>query len=869
MLRAAAQLAVLLAALAAAPAGAQRSCPSSCYCDAQLNVNCVGDTIWRFPDGIPDGVTRLELRNYVIPTLGAAQLADFANLTELKAPQNKIGVVEEGTFQALAALRKLDLSQNEIATVSPGTFAGLTAARNLDLSSNELRECEGAFASMTSLEQLTLRSNNLTRLGPHTLDGLEKLQYLNVDSNTIAEIDVAAFQGLTSLAHLILSNNPLSNLSRLEFFGSRLQYIDVSAVGLTRIPQSLTQYVRDLRLAKNNFTALRRGDFDSYPYLGLLVLDDSGVTELEEDALGRHEYLMRLWMNGNKLQRVPTSLPSSLKALYLEENQITALRADEFQGLVKLEQLFLQRNKIALVEDCAFCGLGSLQNLDLQANRITRLSARSFSGLIALESLDLSQNPLTVIEPGAFAPFLAVTSLRMSRIAGNVSLPDSLFNALERLDRLELLDSPRLVERVLGSGQLLHGIRSVQQLNIMHNELQRLRADLPRLLPRLQLLKLGGSRWDCSDPDIMWLKDWMAEGSVQFYSPFSARCRRPQRLLLKSVALLQDSDFDPQPGDEEDPDSADTAEPAAQDGESSGSGEDMPPPTTQATASPAESQPERTNPSLTTTTTSAATTSTSTTTARPVTTTTSTTTTTTSTTTTTVSTTSPTTTRTTTARPSTSTSRVTSPPPSPTQSPTTPPPTEPTRPAPLPTTTVRWRPSSTRRPTPPALPPLTGRQSVVPTHTDPEPEPPVAQPGRVNFVPSGARGTMTALVGSMAAAVGVILALLAGAVCLWRYRKGAVYPFSRRRKDSSISYSQQKDEVNITPEESGGADGGSGDTHHGLTNALYYLAQHGETEFPEPTRPRPGSLLPHSGVDACPGAVPDAWSTPSPDASRW
>ena len=94
------------------------------------------------------------------------------------------------------------------------------------------------------------------------------------------------------------------------------------------------------------------------------------------------------------------------------------------------------------------------------------------------------------------------------------------------------------------------------------------------------------------------------------------------------------------------------------------------------------------------------------------------------------------------------------------------------------------------------LPPLTGQKSAAhPDDAELDPEEPVAQPGRVNFVPSGARGTMTALVGSMGAAVGVILVLLAGAVCLWRYRRGAVYPFSRRRKDSSISYSQQKDEV--------------------------------------------------------------------------
>lgn len=54
---------------------------------------------------------------------------------------------------------------------------------------------------------------------------------------------------------------------------------------------------------------------------------------------------------------------------------------------------------------------------------------------------------------------------------------------------------------------------------------------------------------------------------------------------------------------------------------------------------------------------------------------------------------------------------------------------------------------------------------------------------------------MVAVLSSLAAAVGVLLLILASAVALWRYRRGAVHPFTRRRKGSSISYSQQKDEV--------------------------------------------------------------------------
>lgn len=87
----------------------------------------------------------------------------------------------------------------------------------------------------------------------------------------------------------------------------------------------------------------------------LLVLDECGVEEVEEDALGRLEQLETLSLNGNRLLAVPASLPgSALVALYLEANRITALRSGDLAGLRRLDQLHLARNGIESIDGAAF-----------------------------------------------------------------------------------------------------------------------------------------------------------------------------------------------------------------------------------------------------------------------------------------------------------------------------------------------------------------------------------------------------------------------------------------------------------------------------------------------------------------------------------
>ena len=116
----------------------------------------------------------------------------------------------------------------------------------------------------------------------------------------------------------------------------------------------------------NNFSRLHRGDFESVPQVRLLVLDDSRIEEIEEDALGRMDLLEQLSLNGNQLASIPASLPStSLSALHLEANRITALQAGDFVGLRRLDQLHLAHNVIVSIATGTFDQLTRLVELSL------------------------------------------------------------------------------------------------------------------------------------------------------------------------------------------------------------------------------------------------------------------------------------------------------------------------------------------------------------------------------------------------------------------------------------------------------------------------------------------------------------------------
>ncbi len=117
--------------------------------------------------------------------------------------QNKLSVIEPGSFDHLFHCVWFVLRANEITHLPVGLFVHMSKCQNLDLGYNQMSELEpGTFDGLQQLTGLHLEGNKLTILKPGIFRGLENLHNLHLDNNQIISIDQGAFDSLGSLGGL-------------------------------------------------------------------------------------------------------------------------------------------------------------------------------------------------------------------------------------------------------------------------------------------------------------------------------------------------------------------------------------------------------------------------------------------------------------------------------------------------------------------------------------------------------------------------------------------------------------------------------------------------------------------------------------------
>ena len=127
--------------------------------------------------------------------------------------------------------------------------------------------------------------------------------------------------------------------------------------------------------------------------------------------------------------------------LHLSAQNITALRAGDFDGLTSLEELHLTHNELTTLPDGVFAGLTALTELRLDHNnRLTRLDGNVFDELTALATLDLNNNQMTELPDDVFAGLNALTVLHLSHNELRM-LPDGVFKPLTELTDLFLYNN--------------------------------------------------------------------------------------------------------------------------------------------------------------------------------------------------------------------------------------------------------------------------------------------------------------------------------------------------------------------------------------------------------------------------------------------
>ena len=120
------------------------------------------------------------------------------------------------------------------------------------------------------------------------------------------------------------------------------------------------------------------------------------------------------------LTEVPADIPTNVSQLYLNDNNITALRDCEFCPYTQLLELYLSKNLISVISSTAFQHT-TLGLLYLDGNQLVVVPDLHFIAE-TLKRFDLADNQITSISSTAFDECTALTGPELERQSANSSV---------------------------------------------------------------------------------------------------------------------------------------------------------------------------------------------------------------------------------------------------------------------------------------------------------------------------------------------------------------------------------------------------------------------------------------------------------------
>ncbi|XP_078513993.1 toll-like receptor 8 [Lissotriton helveticus] len=296
--------------------------------------------------------------------LTKAKCSSYGKILDLSL--NSIFYIDPEQFKGFGDIACLNLSNNGIGQYVNGTeFIYLTNLTYLDLSYNKLDlETTVAFTELHKLEVLDLSYNShyfvvegiIHELG--FLEHLPNLKVLNLTWNKIF-----------TLTHSQINS---SSLSELVFKGNRLD--KMWRVGDTRYLQCFKSLsnLTYLDLSHNNLKGIPNDAFSSLPLtLKELYLNNNELDYFFWTGLKDFHFLEKLDLSANKLQLLSADANNvmwSLKTLLLNHNSIAQIENGFLDHALCLTHLDLSNNQLQIINQTAFLNQRSLKILALRGN---------------------------------------------------------------------------------------------------------------------------------------------------------------------------------------------------------------------------------------------------------------------------------------------------------------------------------------------------------------------------------------------------------------------------------------------------------------------------------------------------------------------
>ncbi|XP_045909124.1 toll-like receptor 7 isoform X1 [Micropterus dolomieu] len=270
---------------------------------------------------------------------------------------------------------------------------------------------------------LTLTINHIPNLNSTSFHGLENLTEIDMRCNCVP-IKIGPKDRMCT-ASVTIEENTFTRLRNL-----RALYLDGNQ--LYSIPKGLPSSLILLSLEVNHIYYISKANLSGIRNVEMLYLSQNcyyrnpcNVSyDIEDGAFLQLNNLTLLCLKSNNLSFIPQQLPTSLKELYLYNNNIQEVTDEDFKNLTNLEILDISgncprcynapfpcnpcpNNSPLKISKTAFKMLTKLKTLRMHSNSLTCVPAEWFASTTELRVLDLSSNFLArEIGVTAFPQFL-------------------------------------------------------------------------------------------------------------------------------------------------------------------------------------------------------------------------------------------------------------------------------------------------------------------------------------------------------------------------------------------------------------------------------------------------------------------------------
>lgn len=306
-------------------------------------------------------------------------------------------------------LKILNLSNNFLEKIEDGALAK-TNLTSLTFFENQLESLSFVSSLPNTLQVLILAKNRFSSIPDRTFVNLPNLIYLNLVNNQIERLQNDVFKGLDSLQILIITKNRLVEIERDAFNGLKqlttLNFYQNSLRELQKGTFSGLENLKDLNLSSNKLQKITADMFSDLPQnLGYLHIDFNEINSLEKGSFVNVPRFT-LSLTGNKISTIPSGtfdLPT-LRDLYLNNNTLTMIDGDSYEGLPQLKHLLLIENQINEISKGSCKNLASLSILNISRNPIQKLQNGALYGLSLARgnSIYIYENQLKEIQGALF-----------------------------------------------------------------------------------------------------------------------------------------------------------------------------------------------------------------------------------------------------------------------------------------------------------------------------------------------------------------------------------------------------------------------------------------------------------------------------------